>query len=238
MTPGQIGWCRDVDYGNLPQWLTLGLGSIVAGFTIFGILTARSAYIEDVRTRKFAQARLVYAEVAKVYASRVLGQEMNIPLEGDPKQVDSLIVPGLGSSPLSANFSIWNHDKMVEIRSKESLIRVYVVKIHNHSDEIISEVRVVLHDDGGVEVPSFVRVREGNFVAPHKTVEKLMVIRRQDDEAGRAFIKLKVDVHFRDSTGKRWVRNGTEPVREALDSEVQSLTGSDERIYSATTATQ
>ena len=60
-----IAWCRVVDYGSLPQWLALIVGAVVAGFTIFGILTARRAYLDDVRTRTFAQARLIYGKIAE-----------------------------------------------------------------------------------------------------------------------------------------------------------------------------
>lgn len=94
-----IDWCRDVDYGNLPQWLALIVGGVVAGFTIFGILTARRAYLDDVRTRTFGQARLIYGEIVEdphirsgvtqlLPARDPRARSVHLPDQGQPVPVD------------------------------------------------------------------------------------------------------------------------------------------------------
>lgn len=62
---GGADWCRDVDYGNLPQWVTAAIAAGVGIFTIFNVLLARRSYVEQNENLEFAQARLVYADVPR-----------------------------------------------------------------------------------------------------------------------------------------------------------------------------
>lgn len=129
-----LDWCRDVDYGNLPQWLALIVGGVVAGFTIFGIITARKAYVEDVRTREYAQARLVYAVVYRVKRMKPDETMYLHPLEIPGYQV----FPPEGAQYAYVDWEDSLRKRMV-IQSRGN-IQVTVVTVHNRSDELISGI--------------------------------------------------------------------------------------------------
>lgn len=194
-----VDWCRDVDYGSLPQWLALIVGAVVAGFTIFGILTARKSYVEDVRHREFAQARLVYSELLESRVADTAGSTTVLPLT-DPtptiiqfREEDVLpaeIEPRVGgrSQGFTANMPV----------------RIYKIMVHNDSDELISMV-VTRMESNSVTIDSL--SRGGRIVGPHSTLETFFIIPKDDggDEP-------KIGVRFTDSTGVRWSRTGGDPV--------------------------
>ena len=193
-----IDWCRDVDYGSLPQWLALIVGAVVAGFTIFGILTARRAYLDDVRTRTFAQARLIYGEIVEdlhigsgvtqlVSVTDPKARIVQLPDEGQPMPVSHGTRYQGPTLSLTANMDA----------------RVFLVRVTNNSEELISKVDISLKDEDGMIGGQVADV----LLAPKSMVEWVVAIPED-----REFKPKEATVTFTDATGGGWIRRGGEPL--------------------------
>lgn len=215
---GGADWCRDVDYGTLPQWLTLLLGIFAGVLTYMGVRTAQRSletsqvsYTTDVRNREFAQARLVYGElVANERLAKGTGKRIATQTRADVVQflsnaqdrskTDSngiLVAPRF---PASANPS---QSGMGTYFGADEDCRVYLIRVHNDSDELISEVTATLRERANGSGGSI----GGVLIPPRSVVERFIVLPEDD-----AFDVKAVDIKFRDATGLWWSREGPSPV--------------------------
>jgi len=194
-----INWCRDVDYGSLPQYIAIAVAGVAAFYSVRGYLLSQASFREDVRHREYAQARLVYAELVEVRAINNVGTTSVFSIEGDPKIIQSsatgenpvTVEPRLGASQgFTANMPVW----------------VYRTRVVNNSEELISKVvtRVVCD---GVVIDSL--SRGGRLVGPRTTAETFFIVSKDDGDRAP-----DVDVRFTDSTGVRWSRSGGDPVEK------------------------
>ncbi|KAA1378767.1 hypothetical protein [Aeromicrobium fastidiosum] len=194
-----INWCRDVDYGSLPQYIAIAVAAVAAFFSVRGYGLSQKSFREDVRTREYSQARLVYAELMEVRAINNVGSTSVFSIEGKPKifqssrdGVDPVIVhPQLGGSQgFTANVPVW----------------VYRTRTVNNSEELISKVvtRVVCD---GVVIDSL--SRGGRLVGPRTSPETFFIVAKDDGNHDP-----DVEVRFTDSTGVRWSRSGGDPVEK------------------------
>lgn len=204
-----LDWCRDVDYGSLPQWLTLVLAVILGYFSILGVRTAtqsykisRDAYVEDVRTKKFAQARLVYGEVVKVTDAKTSGTTYVVSTTDQDAELTQFLGTD-GDTPIGVEIARMQGTFSV---TPAAPVKIFVVSVHNDSIELISKVRATLRD-GGTEIAG--SVKSGRFIPPGKTVQKVLIV-----PAEMAPAAATVEVTFRDATGLFWRRDGAEPVAE------------------------
>lgn len=207
-----LNWCRDVDYGNLPQWIALIIGGVVAGFTIFGILTARKAYVEDVRTREYAQARLIYAEAKSDYWMSD-GEEHVTVVKGMP---DFVLVRHFEYDEYDLDDErvgeIRESNGRVIVRAKPGyLLRVVVVVIHNNSEELISLVNARFNFNYETD-PRLAWVYFP-VIAPRSKAYGVIV--SDNRESARTALMLT----FQDSTGNRWRRYEARPVTKTRDDE-------------------
>lgn len=199
-----MNWCRDIDYGNLPQWLALIVGGVVAGYTIMGIRTARRSYRDDVRTREYAQARLVYAEIVR---DQFLFPEEKIAFSVKDAFGHRLI------EDMSAVQDDWHYDvedygsTLVIKTGVESYPRATLLRVRNLSDELVSRVRVHLETSDGV-LHGFHEMDEPSLLRPGSDLHFVLITASRD-------ASVEARVSFRDSSGQWWVREGAEPVRKA-----------------------
>lgn len=197
-----LDWCRDIDYGTLPQWLTFGLGVVVGGFTIGGIITARRSYSKGVNDTHVAQARLCYAAVVK---SGELHPSQPWDVVGDePYESQYALTQGQFEE-----VEYTDDDGRVHVQSVQtSTISFVRFKVRNNSDEVISRVTVeILRTDGSRSGASF----DIGVVDPESHRECVLFV----DTLDRA--SLGALLSFEDSAGVKWERVNAEPVREVLN---------------------
>lgn len=196
--------CRGFDYGNVPQWVALGVGIVFGVFTVIGVRTSQSSYkitrdafVQDVANTKVAQARLVYAEVtgnkkfSGAEARSFQTAKPNLTLGDDSIRVEQ-----------TAN-SVGRES--VVIHADGRVLRILDVKIHNNSSEPISLARVELSWEGTTYLSSYPNESFGT-IGPGKEVAGIFVF-DNDTYAPDATL------FFRDSSGTFWVRQGAEPVQ-------------------------
>lgn len=212
-------WCRNVDWGNAPQWITL-VFALVAGYLSFlGVRTAqkshktsqdsldtsRESLAADARTREFAQARLVYADIAG--ESWMQPREtLTVPVR-DKAGYEVVFV--ISEPPIQAVAQEIHQGSGWHIETKANqYLRVLVLVVHNNSDEVISQAGVTVNlGDGTPTLEASVGI-----IAPKSKAHRIIVTDMQDRNAKQ------VHVRFLDSTGVWWTREGGHPVRKVTPS--------------------
>ncbi|KAA1378765.1 hypothetical protein [Aeromicrobium fastidiosum] len=201
---GEVDWCRDIDYGNLPQWLALVVGAVVAGFTIWGILTARRAYLDDGRARKYAQARLVHAGISQFTVI-------------EPNLERTIVVPR--DNFVSRRFiaktvnqpRYWRDGNTIKWRAAStSRIVVFLFEFANNSEEMISMKNIVLQTEDGVTF-GYKQMNLSGALRPRDTAYLVCAT----DQLLR--YQPVATIEFQDSSGQMWRRVGSEPVEPIGD---------------------
>ncbi len=211
----KLDWCRDIDYGSLPQWLALLVGAVVAGFTIFGILTARSAYVDDVRVREYAQARLVYAEVMarKNFKKEEASGGMMRGFNADAGPTVIHFADEKLGRVLEVSPSNRGKDSLYVDANGKSSAQIIHVRIWNNSEELVSRVVVglkVTTEQG--ETGFGTETHDSKILAPCGVLDIAFVVHEA------VYGVDSVTVQFRDSSGIFWKRRGSEPVQQTGDS--------------------
>lgn len=201
-------WCRNIDYGNLPQYLTIALAVVVGVLTFISVRTSqealktsRDSFDLDARTREFAQARLVYADI--IHDDRMKPREtLTVPVKEKPgyEVIYATTGPPMQITVQEAHQgSSWQ----IETHPDQSL-RVVVLAVNNNSDEVISQSQVSVNQTDGTPV------LEGSLgiVAPRSKGYRIFVTDQNDLDAKYT------QVTFLDSTGVWWTREGGHPVRK------------------------
>lgn len=194
--PRGVEWCRDVDYGTLPQWLALVIGL----FTIFGIVTAWRSYAKGVNDTHVAQARLCYAVVQK-RGLWVVNDRPN-DLDGVPyvdktsrDQIEEVVYPDGSESDLVVDD-----------------VEYIVFMVRNNSEEIISDVVVELLDDDDQSLAA-----ETGFATIDPGREQQLAFLVDHDPKNKTiphWSETSVRIRFDDSAGTRWERTNARPVTE------------------------
>lgn len=215
-----LDWCRDIDYGNLPQWLTLVLAIVIGGFSIWGVRTANSSYkisrdafLLDVQNRESAQARLVYANLSpwsiqgpktgsgyKIASWSSHETMMMIDdLAERPEVREVKDDPALVGTPYEGSM-IW-----ITGRGTKKY-RILQFAIYNNSDQPISGVRVAFnHNDDAKGMASHPFLF--GVMPPKSALHRTVISHDLTDVRS-------VQVMFRDSTGIWWKRDGSGPVEK------------------------
>jgi len=184
-----VGLCRDVDYGNLPQWLTWLVAVVVGTYTIKGIGFARRTYDKSVKEAILAQARLVSP----------LGEHQN------------MVVSDTSHADYTPARDEW-HD--FEFLLHEPALEMKVVLTNNSDDQISKVVVDLLNPDGSVR-SAFMATR--NIFAP-RTAFTFTVWDHEGFDGQNAMDRedSKVRLRFTDATGRHWQRVQGEPL-ESVD---------------------
>ncbi len=195
----KFSWCRDVDYGNLPQWLALIVGGAVAYFTIDGIWTAKKSYRDDVRTREYAQARLLHAAIDR----------------SDPVTSAEIYLP----EPAALIYSVKDHSHGLLLNETSTILKVpngIVVQIiyfnvFNNSDEIITVLRLARFETKALQtdVTSDRRI-PGAALGAKNSRQWAIVTDHEDLTSGYH----DAELIFQDSAGEVWRRVGSRPVEK------------------------
>lgn len=205
--PPSLDWCRDIDYGSLPQWLTLGLALVVGYFTIRGVRTAvksyeisRQAFADDVRNREVSQARLVYGHLENGWPLPANGSIL-VPVKG---RKTHKVLESVGVSP-PKRWAATNGEMQMD-GNKEEDLRVYQFRVFNNSDQPISHVSVRID---GVNVTTRPGALFFDVMAPKSSFGRTVV-------SSDTRVPKEIDLTFRDSAGIEWHRYGSGPVIKAL----------------------
>ncbi|WP_139107645.1 hypothetical protein [Oerskovia enterophila] len=184
-----------VQPGSWPDWLA-AIGTTLA----FGV--AAVAYSRDVRTRRWAQARLVHIEVTSSNTT-FLGRDA--PVYGDPNAATVGDVVWIGKRSVGRLMA----------RLPIAPAAVVVAKIYNGSDELLGLTLVRAYGRNGPGDPWDFEVK-GGPVGPRSEVviDLLCSLTLSNPKPD-----VELEVTFRDSAGRWWRRRGVEPVRRAKDKE-------------------
>ncbi|MDN4476617.1 hypothetical protein QQX09_12190 [Demequina sp. SYSU T00192] len=188
-------WWDATDFGDLPGW-------VAAVLTGLALVIAAQSYARDVKRRREAQARLVYAT-----------ETFNARHEPGPVRV----VPPGGRVRGNADYSV---DKGAagreNLRVRETVLRVDI-EIHNRSDELIGPV---LFQGPTVAMPPVGWAIVSQVIEPGESVT-LVFLRRPFNPAEMP--PVDVTIAYRDSSGRWWRRVGTEPIEMIRDDEVRRI---------------
>lgn len=211
---GGLDWCRDVDYGNFPQWVAIAVGIIFGSITARGVWIAsasyrhsRESYEEDVRLREYAQARLIYVETVwsrKFQAGTTVNTVKGVEdLRASFTYLSSSLKPWFVVKWLGAV----GGQKSLSIKTDgRAEANIFQLRVHNNSDEVISDVLLTVRERvggtiSGALLPSRV------IVHPHQTADLMLVMGETGVE------KYDATVAFTDSSGVAWLRVGAKPVQ-------------------------
>jgi len=195
--PEQVcGWTRDLDWGNVPGWITALTALVVGGFAIANVLIARKAYQDGKWIGKVATARLVWSIVTKGgYLER--GE----PLPRDARDSHLLLaeVTTVGQGNV----------KRVNQRSVFAF-----VEVTNGSGEPIGNIEIVIYDASGRAILDLGHLPIRKVLGPTDVHTWLFVSPAPDE--GTPFEEtwwsdLRSSIRFRDSAGLIWLRTETAP---------------------------
>lgn len=188
----RFSWCRDVDYGNVPQWLTVAAAFV----TVFGVYTARQAYRNDVRTREVGQARLVHGELVR--STLVANTNLILPTGGEERAwVYTNGLPNLDDS------------KTILRVGEHEFAQLIWMTVYNNSDEIVTVLRLARHDTQTLRTDFHVNTRLPRPALVGGKERTWLAITDNDHPTSGNH---EVEVIFQDSAGIVWRRLGSRPV--------------------------
>lgn len=182
-----------------PGWVTACVALVVGGFTIFGVLTARRAYIKSVDDTHKAVARLVWVErmgptTLPTAGSKSGGRPSYLPAHDAEISSPSLFQAG---EEHGERVSLWAVDA----------VRTFA-RITNNSREPIGSVRLGVHRGRTLIASSRMLFRA---IPPESSrVVEIHFARSALGHDARADA-VRLELRFTDSAGQRWTRIGTRP---------------------------
>lgn len=183
--------------GSWPDWIA-AIGTTAA------FLVAAVAYSRDVRTRRWAQARLVHVELRDLHFF-------------GPREVAPLLAHGAGIGggdvprvPLNSGAPPVTRQLLLEPAG------LATAAVQNGSDEVFGPAFVRALGRTGPGIPWDFEVTSGP-VSPRSERVVELCCSNPHYPSGQPGIEL--EVVFRDSAGRWWRRRGYEPVRRARDKE-------------------
>ena len=210
----------DLDWGSVAEWVT-AVAALLAllGATLSIVFAARAvrtsreanditlaAYRSDLKERREAQARFVYAlnEIPQLHhPGEVMRWSDQIKMTAANGNV---FVPG---SLRSADGGLTEATVAAEIRST-------TVTVHNRSDEIVADWMVSLYDRATGKAVGGVWVGENTLpLLPGES--QTVRIDLLFDPSHHPHVGPVVE--FRDSSGRLWRRRGSEPIELIQDTE-------------------
>ena len=180
----------EVTAGSWPDW-------IAAIGTSSAFLIAAGSYVRDVRSRREAQARLVYANIIDTQA--------HVPGDVFPMLANGALIGGS-----NASVQFLREGSESRYRALEPLVAL-TVAIHNLSNELVWPARVRAHEING---------KRHDFVVATGPVEPgrervVELICRNPHFPGEP--SLGVGLVFRDSSGRWWKRHQWDPIERVHD---------------------
>lgn len=189
-----IEWCRDVDWGTAPQWVTAAIALLALLVSAIGIGTTVRAYRASVKNTREAQARLVYGQLVRASFYKKGRNAIEVQRE-------------VGTASLQYGIRLFDDD-MNLITQTEEARAYFTLGVVNNSKEIIGEVLIGVVDgaSGKPEGPARTFV---DAVDPEARYEYTIGV---IDTRWFGSYSLIPWVEFVDSGGTKWRRVGTRPI--------------------------
>lgn len=189
-----MDWCRDIDYGSLPQWVGIlgGLGAFCWTLYLYG---------RSLKDKELEQARLV----------SVFPLEPEVVGVGDPVDFS----PDHANSGSDAEFEYFDDGgPMLRYRTKEPL-QIRRIEVHNRSEEVVSGVTAQIGARDGSMIMS--SSATPTYLRPGEKTTFVYFRPRNIQDWFSQDGKVRIRVWFTDNSGRRWRKTLGGPIERVED---------------------